>query len=66
MTEGDNDMIRYGVIGSIVIIVFILFPVVLEGIARIKNPTPKMNNADKRFMEIKNIKTRDMSDILMR
>lgn len=56
-------MVWFGIISSLVLIVLVLFPVVLEVIARIKNPTPKMNNADKRFIEIENIKTRNMFDI---
>lgn len=59
-------MIEYGVIGALAIIVLILFPVVMEAIARKKNPTPRMNNADKRFIEITNIKTRKMFECIKR
>lgn len=63
MIKGEINMVWFGIISSLVLIVLVLFPVVLEVIARIKNPTPKMNNADKRFIEIENIKTRNMFDI---
>lgn len=59
-------MVWFGVIGALMIIVLMLFPVVLETIARIKNPTPRMNNADKRFIEIENVKTRDMFEYIKR
>lgn len=57
-------MIAYGVIGALAVIVLTLFPVVMEAIARKKNPTPRMNNADKRFMEITNTKTRKMFECI--
>lgn len=59
-------MIVYGVIGALAVIVLTLFPVVMEAIARKKNPIPKMNNADKRFIEITNIKTRRMFECIKR
>ena len=59
-------MIEYGVVGALAVIVFILFPVIMEAIARKKNPTPRMNNADKRFIEIKNTKTREMFECIKR
>lgn len=59
-------MIEYGVIGALVVIVLILFPVVLEAVERKKNPTPRMNNADKRFIDITNIKTREMFECIKR
>lgn len=57
-------MIWYGVASAMVIIFLVLVPVILETIARKKNPTPRMNNADKRFIEIKNIKTREMFEVV--
>ena len=59
-------MVEYGVVGALVVIVLILFPVIMEAIARKKNPTPRMNNADKRFIEITNIKTRRMFECIKR
>lgn len=59
-------MMVYGVIGVLVVIALILFPVVMEAIARKKNPMPKMNNDDKRFIEIKNTKTREMFECITR
>lgn len=59
-------MVEYGVIGALVVIVLILFPVILEAIARKKNPIPRMNNADKRFIEITNTKTREMFECIKR
>ena len=59
-------MMEYGVLGALVIIVLILFPVIMEAIARKKNPTPRMNNADKRFIEITNTKTREMFECIKR
>lgn len=59
-------MVEYGVIGALAVIVLILFPVILEAIARKKNPMPRMNNADKRFIEITNTKTREMFECIKR
>lgn len=59
-------MIEYGVIGALIVIVLTLFPVVMEAIARKKNPIPRMNNADKRFIEITNTKTREMFECIKR
>lgn len=59
-------MIKYGVIGALVVIVLILFPVVMEAVARKRNPIPRMSNADKRFIDITNIKTREMFECIKR
>lgn len=53
-------MSGYGILGVAIFLSLVLIPVILETIARKRNPLPKMNNADKRFIEIKNIKTRDL------
>lgn len=59
-------MIEYGVVAALGIIALVLFPVIMEAIARKKNPTPRMNNADKRFIEIANVKTREMFECIKR
>lgn len=59
-------MIAYGVIGALAIIMLTLFPVVIKAITRKKNPTPRMNNVDKRFIEITNTKTRKMFECIKR
>ena len=53
-------MSGYGILGVAIFLSLVLIPVILETIARKRNTLPKMNNADKRFIEIKNIKTRDL------
>lgn len=57
-------MIEYGIIGALAVIALTLFPVIMEAIARKKNPMPRMSNADKRFIEIKNTKTRKMFECI--
>ena len=59
-------MIQYGIIGALAVIALILFPVIMEAIARKKNPMPRICNDDKRFIEIQNIKTRDMFECIKR
>lgn len=59
-------MIVYGVIGTLAVIALTLFPTIMESIGRKKNPMPKMNNADKRFIEITNTKTREMFECIKR
>lgn len=53
-------MVVYGIAGVFVVISLILIPVIIEVIAIKKNPTPRICSNDKRFIEIPNIKTRDM------
>ncbi len=59
-------MIEYGIIGALAVIALTLFPVIMEAIAKKKNPTPRICNADKRFIEITKIKTRDMFECIKR
>lgn len=57
------------VIGIIIIAVCILaflVPLVLEAREQYVNPTPKMNNEDKRFAQISKKKTRDMYECIKR
>lgn len=59
-------MAFYVVIIVCVCLVAFFLPMILEARARCLNPTPKMNNEDKRFMHINKIKTRDMFDCIKR
>lgn len=57
-TKTSADIIHF-VVGILILayIVFILLPVIMEAIARKMNLTPRMNIADKLFVENKNAKT---------
>lgn len=56
-------VIRVNII--VVCILAFLVPLILEARAQYVNPTPKMNNEDKRFAQISK-KTRDMYEYIKR
>lgn len=59
-------MVVYGLVILGVCLLLIFVPIIREVRARRVNPTPTMNNEDKRFIQIKNFKTRDMYESIKR
>lgn len=54
-----------GVVAIIVVFMLaFLVPLILEARAQYVNPTPKMNNEDKRFAQIDKKKTRNMYECI--
>ncbi len=55
-------------IETLVVVLVALFVVVtiLEEIRNKRNPVPLMSNDDKRFIEVKNVKTRKMYECIKR
>ena len=56
-------VIKIVIFVSLCLLVFFL-PLILEVRAQCVNPTPKMNNEDKRFAQIEKEKTRDMYECI--
>lgn len=65
MIKGEQIMImRVVIIVVVVLMLMFLVPLILEARAQYVNPTPKMNNEDKRFAQINKKKTRNMYECI--